>query len=134
MFRSRRRRKLTAEESEYINRRYEDPAVRIYLEVKRERYLYSSYVPWIQAMLIQYIPDSVLRDKYWMEQVPLLAERTEQAATGWSKERKERRLKWPTAAKQNKTKKDKRGTKRSKWVRSSNGYSRVRRGNGRTGG
>ena len=42
-------------------------------------------------MLIQYIPDSVLRDKYWMEQVPLLAERTEQAATGWSKERREKR-------------------------------------------
>ena len=42
-------------------------------------------------MLIQYIPDSVLRDKYWMEQVPLLAERTEQAATGWSKEREEKK-------------------------------------------
>lgn len=33
--------------------------------------MYSSYVPWIQAMLTQHIPDSAWRDKYWMEQVPL---------------------------------------------------------------
>ena len=93
MFAFRRRRKLTAEESEYINKRYEDPAIRIYLEVKREKYLYSSYVPWIQAMLIQYIPDAVLREKYWMEQVPLLVERTEleQAVTDRSKRKRGKR-------------------------------------------
>ena len=70
MLRLRRAKKVIPEHEEYVSKRYEDTAVRIYQDLKRGRGHYSSYVPWIQAMLTQYGPDERWKSKYWMEQVP----------------------------------------------------------------
>ena len=67
----RKKNKIVPQADQYISQRYEDTAVRIFLNIKEGKGLYSTYVPWIQAMIVQYIPIGTMRAKYWMEQVPL---------------------------------------------------------------
>lgn len=77
----RRRKKVIPESEEYIQRRYEDTAVRIYMDIKQGRGLYSSYVPWLQMRLTQYISDDTIRLKYWVDQVHLYTRPLNQAWT-----------------------------------------------------
>ena len=62
------------ETSQYVSQRYEDTAVIIYVNIREGKGIYSAFVPWIQAMLVQYIPSDELRQKYWHDQVPLYYE------------------------------------------------------------
>lgn len=77
----RRKKKVIPESEEYIQRRYEDTAVRIYMDIKQGRGLYSSYVPWLQTRLTQYISDDTIRLKYWIDQVHLYTKPLNQAWT-----------------------------------------------------
>ena len=81
MFRLWRRRRVVPEVDQYISQRYEDTAVRIFIDLKQGRGLHSTYVPWIQAMLIQYIPTEEMRLVYWHDQVPLYYNTLRQAWT-----------------------------------------------------
>lgn len=55
----------------FISERYEDTAAIIYFNAREGRSVYSAYVPWIQSMLTAYIPSHEIKEKYWLEQVPL---------------------------------------------------------------
>lgn len=63
------RKKVTPASQEYVTRRYEDAAIRIHSDQKRGRGQYNSYVPWIQSMLAQHIPDGKMKEERWLEQV-----------------------------------------------------------------
>ena len=83
MLRRRRRVKPSATPvHEYVATRYEDTAVTIFMDIRRGRGLYSRYVPWVQAMLMQFIPAEE-REKYWPEQVPLYEMSTAVTNRAW---------------------------------------------------
>jgi hypothetical protein len=71
---SKKRRKIVPikPSSEYIQRRYEDTSPRVLQDIKRNRGLYCSYVPWLQENITAYLSiDRSKIDKYWLDQVPL---------------------------------------------------------------
>lgn len=82
MWRRKKRNKVVPEADQYISQRYEDTAVRIFLNMKKGKGLHSVYVPWIQAMIVQYIPVGTTRAKYWTEQVPLYTNSVEETRVG----------------------------------------------------
>ncbi len=69
-----KKKRIVPETSRYVSQRYEDTAVIIYVNIREGKGIYSAFVPWIQAMLIQYIPSDELRQKHWHDQVPLYYE------------------------------------------------------------
>ena len=88
MLRLLKRKKTAPEIDKYISHRYEDTAVIIFANIREGRGVYSAFVPWIQSMLMQYIPADDVRLKYWHDQVPLFyGTILQQGNNAWTEER-----------------------------------------------
>lgn len=80
-----RKARIAPETDDYVSKRYEDTAVTIHFNIQQGRTIYSAYVPWFQSMLIKYIPLNEIREKYWLDQVPLYYSSSTDIKSAWMK-------------------------------------------------